>query len=267
MANQTIAQLFDLTGKGAIVTGGAMGIGQGIALRLAEAGAGVMIVDIDTEAAGQTVEQIAAQGGRAQAIHADVSKPDDARKAVDATVKAFGSLDILVNNAGVYPPSPVLEISEELWDRVLSVNLKGVYFCSQAAAEEMIRAGHGGKIVNISSGGGLHPVENRAHYSASKAGVIMLTQAMALELARHGILINVVAPGGVMTAGGAVLAAQMEANGISVQDAAEAFVARIAVGRLGEPDDIAKVVLFLASAAADYMTGSVVVADGGRMLT
>jgi 2-deoxy-D-gluconate 3-dehydrogenase len=267
MPNVTIVQLFDLTDKGAIVTGGAMGIGQGIAFRLAEAGAGIMIADIDTGAAGETVQQIADRGGRAQAICADVTSPDDATAAVRACVDAFGSLDILVNNAGVYPHSPALEISDEMWDRVLGVNLKGVYFFSQAAAEEMIRAGHGGKIVNIASDSGLHPGEDRAAYCTSKAAVIMLTQAMALELARHSILVNVVAPGGVMTPGGAALAAQLKARGVSMEEMADNFMARVPLHRLGEPDDIARVVLFLASAAADYMTGSVVSADGGRLLS
>jgi len=229
MTAQTIAQLFDLTGKGAIVTGAAMGIGQAIASRLAEAGAGVMITDINAEAASQTVEQI--------------------------------------NNAGIYPFSPILEISEETWNKVLDINLKGVYSYSQAAAREMVRAGHGGKIVNIASMEGLHPREHLAAYVASKGGMIMLTKAMALELATHNILINVIAPGGVFTPGTAAVTRQAEASGISLEGTMETYMARLPLGRFAEPDDVAKVVLFLASAAADYMTGSVLLVDGGFQLS
>lgn len=267
MTTQTIAQLFDLTGKGAIVTGAAMGIGQAIAFRLAEAGASVMITDINIEAAKQTVEQIASQGGRAHAIHADAGSANDAKKAVQATVEAFGRLDILVNNAGIYPISPVLEISEENWNKVLDINLKGVYFYSQAAAREMIKARQSGKIVNIASMEGVHPREDLAHYTTSKAAVIMLTKAMALELASHSILINAIAPGGIMTPGAAVQGAELKAAGKSLKEVSTTFMARLPLGRMGEPDDIAKVVLFLASEAADYMTGSVVLVDGGYLLT
>ncbi|TET12709.1 MAG: SDR family oxidoreductase [Dehalococcoidia bacterium] len=267
MTTQTIAQLFDLTGKGAIVTGAAMGIGQAIASRLAEAGAGVMITDINPEAASQTVEQIMARGGKARAIHADATSADDANKAVEATVESFGRLDILVNNAGIYPFSPILEISEEMWNKVLDINLKGVYSYSQAAAREMVRAGHGGKIVNIASMEGLHPREQLAAYVASKGGMIMLTKAMALELATHNILINAIAPGGVWTPGTEALARQTEASGIPLEGAMDTYMARVPLGRFAEPDDVAKVVLFLASAAADYMTGSVLLVDGGFQLS
>ena len=267
MTTQTIAQLFDLTGKGAIVTGGGMGIGRSIAFRLAEAGAGVMIADIDTEAADKTAQKIADRGGRARVIRADVSNPDDTTAAVRACVDAFGSLDILVNNAGIYPLAKALEISGEMWDKVLDINLKGVYFFSQAAAEEMIKAGRGGTIVNIASVAGLHlTMEGRAAYSSSKAGAIMLSQAMALELARHNIRVNVVAPGGIMTPGGVALAAQSEASGVPLEGTAD-FMNRVPLRRMGKSDDVGRVVLFLASAAADYMTGSVVVVDGGRLLT
>ena len=177
MTSETIAQLFDLTGKGAIVTGAGMGIGQAIAFRLAEAGASVMITDINLEAANQTVEQIKVRDGKAQAIHADASSAADAEKVTQATVEAFGHLDILVNNAGIFPHSPVLEISEGIWDRVLDINIKGVYFYSRAAAKEMIKAGQGGKIVNMASMEGLHPRADLAHYVTSKGGVVMLTKA------------------------------------------------------------------------------------------
>ena len=267
MTIQTIAELLDLTGKGAIVTGGAVGIGQGIAFRLAEAGASVMITDIDLEGAGRTVEQVKARGGKAQAIRADAGSTTDATKVAQATVDAFGRLDILVNSAGIYPPSPALQMSEELWDKVLNTDLKGMFFYSQAAAKQMIKAGHGGKIINLSSIDALRPEIMFAHYDAAKGGVVMLTKALALELAPHNILVNTVAPGGITTPGREAAAA---AIGDVLQANPEAIVPEqpgIPLDRLGTPDDIAKVVLFLASAAADYMTGSLVLVDGGCLLS
>jgi 2-dehydro-3-deoxy-D-gluconate 5-dehydrogenase len=253
--NPSIAQLFDLTGKAAIVTGGAMGIGQGIALRLAEAGAGVMVTDINLEAATNTVNQIRSKGGKAEAIKADASSVADAKRTVQETVRAFGRLDIIVNNAGIYPFAPALQMNEELWDKVLDINLKGLFFYSQAAAQEMMNEGHGGKIINIASIDALHPTGNLVHYDASKGGVVMVTKALALELGPHNITVNAIAPGGIQTPG---------AGGpVTSDEFVQAFIARIPMRRMGVPDDIAKVVFFLASGASDYMTGSLVVVDGG----
>ena len=253
--NPNIAQLFDLTGKAAIVTGGAMGIGQGIALRLAEAGAAVMITDINLEAADNTVNQIRSKGGKAEAINADASSAADARRAVQETLQAFGRLDILVNNAGIYPFAPALQVTEELWDKVVDINLKGLFFYTQAAAQEMMNEGHSGKIINIASIDALHPTGNLVHYDASKGGVVMVTKALALEFGPHNITVNAIAPGGIQTPG---------AGGSSIPDEfLQAFTAKIPLRRMGVPDDIARVVVFLASGAADYMTGSLVVVDGG----
>ena len=268
VGRQTIAELFDLKGRGAVVTGGAMGIGQAIAFRLAEAGASVMITDIVMETANQTVEQIKATGGKARAIQADVSSAADARKIAQTAVEVLGSLDILINNAGVYPWLPVMEITEEMWDKTHDVNLKGVFFCSQAAAAEMIRAGHGGKIINIASKDGINPGGNAAaSYVASKGGVIMLTKALALELAPHSILVNAVAPGGIVTPGGKGVMRDLRAKGVDLVEVGKRSKERTPLGHAGEPDDIAKVVLFLASAAADYMTGSLLLVDGGYLLS
>jgi NAD(P)-dependent dehydrogenase (short-subunit alcohol dehydrogenase family) len=153
MKTKSISRLFNLTGKAAVITGGAMGIGESIGLRLAEAGARVMIADVDLEKAEQTVEEIRAMEREAQAVYADVSRKDDVMELIRATLKAFGGLDILVNNAGIssQPFLPVMETQEENWDRVFEVNLKGMFLLSQAAGREMIKQGKGGRIINITS--------------------------------------------------------------------------------------------------------------------
>jgi 2-deoxy-D-gluconate 3-dehydrogenase len=268
MISQSIVQLFDLTGKAAIVTGGAMGLGQAIAFRLAEAGASVMITDIDMGAASQTVEEIKGSGGKALAIYADAASITDAKKAVKTIVKEFGRLDILVNNAGIFSFTPALQMTEETWDRTLNINLKGTFFYSQVAAQQMIKAGHGGKIVNMASMDGLHPTRlELSHYNASKGGVITLTKALARELAPYGILVNAIVPGPIMTPGSMALAAALSDRGESLEELTKEFMARLPLPRLGEPDDIAKVVLFVVSTAADYMTGSLVLVDGGYLLS
>ena len=264
----TISELFDLSGKSSIVTGGGTGIGQAISLRLAEAGASVMITDINLEAGNQTVEMIKADGGTAQAIQADASSAVDAGKTAQETIDAFGKIDILVNNAGIYPVSPVMETSEMLWDRVLDLNLKGTFLYSQAIAEVMIKADRGGKIINMASVDGIRPTGLVAHYNASKGGVIMLTKAMALELAPHRILVNAVAPGGIITPGTCQTGDEMQkVTGKSLEQMAVDIGQRMPLGRMGEPDEVACVVLFLASGCADYMTGEIVVVDGGYLLS
>ena len=267
MAKQSITELFDLTGKGAVVTGGGKGIGERIVYRLAEAGASVIIADIDLESASGTAEAIQAEGSKARAVVADAGSLVDARKVAGECVQAFGSVDILVNNAGIYPPSPVLDMREETWDKVLSTNLKGVFFYSQAVAQRMMNTGRGGRIINIASLEALHPTVQLAHYDASKGGVLMVTKALALELAPHGILVNAVAPGIIRTPGLEELLAALIPTGQTFEEKAEMFKPRVPLGRMGEPDDVAKVVLFLASSAADYVTGEMIVVDGGYLLS
>jgi len=263
MEVRTIGQLFDLSGKAAIVTGGAMGIGQAIAFRLAEAGAGVLITDIDAEAANTTAAQVVARGLKARAIESDIANVADAKRVIATVVETFGTLDILVNNAGIYPLSSALRVDEQMWDRVHNVNLKGLFFLCKAAAEEMIREGRPGKIVNIASVDAFHPTRGTAHYSASKGGVAMATKALALELAPHSILVNAIAPGPIASPGNKGFSEIMRTD----SQTRERFMSRLPLGRVGEPDEIAKVALCLVSQAADYMTGSVVLVDGGYLLS
>jgi 2-dehydro-3-deoxy-D-gluconate 5-dehydrogenase len=268
MSHPAIEQLFDLSGKSAIVTGGARGIGQAIAFRLAEAGAHVTVADIDVAAANQTVERIRLENGSAQAILADARSAEDAGRVVQATVEAFGGLDILVNNAGVFPLVPVLRVPEELWDRVIDINLKGVFLCSKAAGAVMAEAGKGGRIINLASIDALRPNGMAAHYNASKGGVLMLTKAMALELAPYRILVNAVSPGGITTPGTEKARQDVtKSMGVRQEDMLEAWIQRVPLKRMGDPDDVARVVLFLASGAADFITGANIVVDGGYLLS
>ncbi len=264
---ESIAELFDLSGKGAIVTGGGMGIGQAICYRLSEAGASVMVVDINVDAANETVREVTSRGGKAQAIQADASSSADARKVVDATVSAFGGVDIMVNNAGIYPLLPVMSVEESLFDKVISVNLKGSFVYAQTAAAQMIEAGKGGKIINLASVDAFHPNGNATPYNASKGGVVMLTKALALELAPHKILVNAVAPGNIRTPGTKATAEEAIEKGVSLEALGKSFIGRIPLERSGKPDDIAKAVLFLASKAADYITGDIILVDGGYLLS
>ena len=264
---ETIGQLFDLGGQVAVVTGGGVGIGQASCFRLAEAGASVVVTDIDLEAAQGTADIIAQKGGRAHAIYADAGSLTDAEKTASIAIEVFGRLDILVNNAGIYFYSRALELTEQDWDRTIDTNVKGMFFYSQAAAVEMSKAGRGGRIVNIASIDGMQPQADLIHYDTSKGAVIMLTKALALELASQGILVNAIAPGGIMRPDNKEMRERFRRSGKSMKEVGEAFLAHIPLGHMGEPDDIAKAVLFLASHAADYITGSLLVVDGGYLLS
>jgi len=264
---QSMTAIFDMTGKVALVTGGAMGIGLGIATRLAEAGAAVMIADSNETVATLAVQSLTDHGYKAASISADVGRIADANNSVDATVKLFGHLDYLVNNAGIFPFTPAIEMTEAAWDKVLTINLKGTFFFSQAAAKEMLQSGTRGSIVNIASIDGLHPTGNLAHYDASKGGDIMLTKSLALEWGPLGIRVNAIAPGAINTPGaraGTTTSDMASTTGAAVL---EQFMARIPLRRMGEPDDIAKAVLFLLSDAAAYITGSTLIVDGGYLLS
>lgn len=258
---RSVSELLDLRDRVAIVTGGALGIGQAIAFRLAEAGANVVITDVNMEAANQTVDTITEAGGSAVAIRADASSVDDARQIVAEAKQRFGRVDYLVNNAGIYPMTPALELTEAQWDRVLDINLKGAFFYAQAVAREIIAEGHDGAIVNIASIDGIHPTGNLAHYDASKGGVIMVTKSLAKELGPQGVRVNAIAPGGITTPG-----ASAGSTTAPTEEVMKAFMQRIPLRRMGNPDDIATTVLFLLSPASAYIAGGLVVVDGGYLV-
>lgn len=261
-------QLLSLEGKTAIVTGGAMGIGKGIALRLAQAGANVMLADMDEAVAGETVTELANSGYKVAATKTDVSDEASVSAMVVATVQAFGGVDILVNNAGIYPNQPLSQMTLADFQRVIAVNLQGVFLCVKAVSEQMIEQGHGGRIINISSIDALHPsMVGLAAYDASKHGVWGFTKNIALELAEHQIWVNAIAPGGIATPGTSKPLAGSTMTPEQQKQMIEQFLSKIPMHRMGQPDDIGKVTLFLASGMSDYMTGSQIVVDGGVLLS
>ncbi len=254
----SLHELLNLGGATAIVTGGAMGIGLGIARRLHEAGAAVVIADLDLVAASTAADALnAARPGSAAALQVDVSDEDSVEAMVDATAERFGALNVLVNNAGIFPMLPLAQLDLATFKHVIDVNLTGLYLCTKAAAARMIAQGKGGRIVNVTSIDALHPsMVGLAHYDASKHGAWGFTKNIALELAPHGIRVNAIAPGGIRTPG----VGEMD------QATLAGFEAMIPMGRMGEPDDIGRVAVFLASELSCYMTGAQVVVDGGRLL-
>jgi len=259
VGNQSLGKLLDLTGKVAIVTGGAVGIGRGIACRLAEAGAKVVIADRTQEAANRTVAECLAKGWTVKAISADVSVEEEVKHLVDETVSTFGQIDILVNNAGIYPVIPLTETTLEDFEKVINTNLRGVFLCTKYVSEKMIARNAGGRILNITSIDAIHPsMVGLASYDASKHGVWGFTKNVALELAPYKIWVNAIAPGGINTPG----VRKLQGGAVS-----ESFLAGIPMHRMGEPDEIGKVALFLVSEMASYMTGSQVIVDGGFLLS
>lgn len=261
---RSLADVLSLAGRVALVTGGAKGIGRGIALRLADAGADVMIVDVDGDAGAETVAAVSGRGRKARLVRADLARVDEAQQAVAATVSAFGRIDVVVNNAGIFPSMPAIDLDEATWDRVIDVNLKGAFFVAQAAARAMP---NGGSIVNIASIDAYHPSGNLAHYDASKGAMIMLTRSLALEWAKQNIRVNGVAPGGVKTPGAdAIMKTFAKALGTDASSFVQSFAQRVPLGRMGVPDDIALAALFLACDASCYVTGQTLVVDGGVLL-
>lgn len=258
---------FDLTAENAIVTGGALGIGRGIAARLCEAGANVLVSDIDEDAAAATARELDGHEGRAVSAHGDVTDPAAGEAMIAACVNAFGSVDILVNNAGVYPMETILEATPEHFDRVYEINVRGVALCTSAAAKRMVEQGNGGAIVNIASVDGFMPtMVGLAAYNASKGGVVVMTKNMALELGPHGIRVNAIAPGAIVTDGTRRIRHERGMNDEEIERSIEQVPPRLPAGRYGTPDDIGLAALFLTSPAASYIMGETLVVDGGFLL-
>lgn len=257
-------QLLSLTRKTAIVTGGSEGIGYAIAYRLAEAGARVVIASRGEEAGRLAVSDIQAAGHKdVMYVACDVSREEDVKKLIEAACKAYDTIDILVNNAGIFPYATLHDLTAELFDQVVAINLRGVFLMTKYVSEVMIAKQHGGKIINITSIDALHPsMVGLAHYDATKHGVWGFTKNVAIELAKHQIWVNAVAPGGILTPG----VSRMQGADTRPPRNPEPTPMDIAMGRMGVPDDIGKVVLFLASDMASYMTGTQVVVDGGYLL-
>jgi len=257
--SSVLERLFGLSGRVALVTGGAAGIGRGIAGRLAEAGADVAVADLDLGRAAAVATDLERLGGRAVGLAVDVG--DEASVAAgfrDATA-ALGVPTIVVNNAGIYPTSPIHDMPVEDWDRVMAINLRGSFLGTREGARAMRAAGRSGTIVNVSSIDSMHPsFVGMAHYGASKGGLNMLTRSAALEFAPDRITVNAVCPGGVETEG------TQAAFGDGLKDVLEA---RIPLGRVATPEEIGGVVLFLASPAAGYVTGTTLVVDGGYLIS
>ena len=242
-----------LSGKSAIVTGSASGIGREIALTLAAAGASVTVADRNLEGAETVARQIIESGGAARAAQVDVTNSGQVDAALEGAAAAYGSVDILVNVAGFGFNSPIVDMREEDWDLVLGVNLKGQFLFARAAARRMIQQGNGGRIVNIASTAANNARYAGGAYCAAKAGVVQLTKVLALELGEYGITVNAVGPGFTETPATVESSDEYRAN----------FLAQVPAGRSGRTSDIANAVLFLASPSAEYVNGQALYVDGG----
>jgi 3-oxoacyl-[acyl-carrier protein] reductase len=244
---------FILKEKVGIVTGAGSGIGKAIAKKLAQEGCNLVANDINETSLNNVVNEIQSLGYRAIGVKADVANKTEVELLVKTTIQKYGKIDLLVNNAGIYPASPVTELKEEEWNRVIDVNLKGVFICSQEVVKYMIKQ-KSGAIVNIGSVDGKEPPGGNAHYSAAKAGVMNITKTFALELAKYGIRVNCVAPGWVAT------------PNILANDRWKMIINKIPIGRLAKPEEIADGVLFLLSDSSSYITGEILDINGGLMM-
>lgn len=249
----------DLTGKVAIITGSTSGIGRAMAGLFAKNGASVVVSGIVDDMGRETVDEIKAAGGRAVYIRADVSDSKEAQALADKTIEEFGQIDIFVNNAGINAAvkdrGPIHEFPEDMWKKIINVDLDGVYYCSKAAVKYMVQKKYG-KVINIASIVGAVPLRDQCAFAAAKAGVINLTKAMAIELASYDINVNAILPGSIQVP-------NMTTVGIYNDGKFESIMSHIPFKRPGTPEDIAYAALYLASDAAAYVTGSILTVDGG----
>jgi NAD(P)-dependent dehydrogenase (short-subunit alcohol dehydrogenase family) len=251
------SSIFDLRGKVALVTGASSGLGENFARKLALSGATVVVAARRMDRLQSLAAEIARDGGKAHAVSLDVTDRASVQAALAETVRTAGAPDIVVNNAGVGESKPSIDLSEEDWRRVLDTNLDGVWRVAQESAKAMVAAGKGGSIINIASVLGLRVAPQLLAYATAKAGVVQMTQALALEWARHKIRVNAIAPGYIET--------DMNRE-VLRSEAGQALVKRIPQRRIGAPSDLDGALLLLASDASSYMTGSIVVVDGGHLV-
>lgn len=249
---------FSLSRKVALVTGGSKGIGYAIAKGLAEAGADIALCSRHLPEAEKVAGSLGVFNVKSVGFRADIGNITQAHQAVVETVKRLGKIDILVNNAGVCIRKPALEITEEIWDTHLNTNLKGLFFCAQVAAKEMIKQGTGGRIINISSVGAIVAQRQQAAYGASKGGIVQLTRVLAAEWAKYGILVNAIGPGSIRT--------EINREYYSNPENLKRSLSKICLGRQGSPDEITGAAVFLASEASSYITGQTLYVDGGWTL-
>jgi NAD(P)-dependent dehydrogenase (short-subunit alcohol dehydrogenase family) len=248
----TTSSPFDLSGRTAVVTGAARGIGQAIAVALAEAGADV--AGMSLEEAPETARGVRASGRAALMLTGDTGDPNDVERLARETAERLGGIDVWVNNAAKLMVKPLLDTSDDDWHGLLAANLHGYFYGCRAAARHMVEQGRGGRILNVSSAADIQPLADLSAYVTAKGGIVGLTKTLAIELAPHGITVNAIAPG----------ATETEMNAAAYTDEVRrTYEQRIALGRIGTPSDIAGVAVFLASDAAAYMTGQELLVDGG----
>ncbi|MBE3591209.1 MAG: 3-oxoacyl-ACP reductase FabG [Firmicutes bacterium] len=249
-----MADVIDLSGKVAVVTGAGQGIGRAIALEMARHGADVAVLDLNLETAARTAEEVRAFGRKAVAVRADVTSAEDVEGAAETAVRQLGGLHVWVNNAGITRDATILKMSEEDFDLVLRVHMRGTFLGMRAAGARMRAQGQGGAIVNISSISGKVGNFGQVNYAGAKAGIVAMTKTAAREFARFGVRVNAIQPGWIETAMTAAVPEDVRAQA----------VAAIPLGRTGRPEEVARVAVFLASEYASYMTGAVVEVTGGR---